>query len=94
MEAHKPHIVPYRTFVVILISLIILTFISIAITDIELGQLTTAGALLLASIKSYLVLTYFMHLKFDKPILTIFVLLIIVVFAAVILITFFDYMYR
>lgn len=94
MDNSKHHIVPIKTYIYILIALIALTFISIGVTDIELGKFTTAGALLLASLKSWLVLSYFMHLKFDNPILRIFVILIILVFAAVVAITFMDYMYR
>ncbi|MCL3781719.1 cytochrome-c oxidase [Prolixibacteraceae bacterium JC049] len=94
MENEKHHIVPIKTYVYILIGLIALTFISIGVTHIELGEFTTAGALILASLKSWLVLSYFMHLKFDNVILRIFVALIVLVFAAVVAITFMDYMYR
>jgi cytochrome c oxidase subunit 4 len=94
MENAKHHIVPYRTYVFILIALLLCTFISIAITNIELGELTVTGALLLASVKSFLVLTYFMHLKYDKPYIRIMVAFVFVLFIAVIVITFFDYLFR
>lgn len=94
MENKTHHIVPYRTYIYVLIALLICTFISVAITNIELGELTVTGALLLASIKSTLVLTYFMHLKYDKPYIKIMVAFVFVVFVAVIVITFFDYLFR
>ncbi|MEN6456734.1 MAG: cytochrome C oxidase subunit IV family protein [Prolixibacteraceae bacterium] len=94
MENEKHHIVPYRTYVYILIALLICTFTSVAITNIELGELTVTGALLLASIKAILVLTYFMHLKYDKPYIKIMVAFVFVLFVAVIVITFFDYLFR
>ncbi len=94
MENEKHHIVPYRTYVFILIALLLCTFISVGITNIELGELTVTGALFLASIKSFLVLTYFMHLKFDKPYIRIMVAFVFMVFLAVIVITFFDYLFR
>ena len=94
MENEKHHIVPYRTYIVILVALIALTFISIGITNIELGSFTVTGALLLASVKSYLVLTYFMHLKYDKPYIKIMVGFVFAVFLVVIVITFIDYFFR
>lgn len=94
MENAKHHIVPYYTYVIILMLLLSFTFLSVAITNIELGSYTVAGALILASIKSTLVLTYFMHLKFDKPYLRIMVGFVFAVFLVVIGITFIDYFYR
>lgn len=94
MSTEKQHIVPYKTYVIILIALLILTFSSIGITSIELGEYTVAGALLFSTIKSFLVLTYFMHLKFDKPYIRIMVGFVFVLFIVVIVITFLDYLYR
>lgn len=94
MSDEKHHIVPYRTYGIILLILLVLTFASIAITGIELGEYTVAGALLFAVVKSYLVLTYFMHLKYDKPYIKIMVAFVFAVFVVVIVITFLDYLYR
>ena len=94
MENEKHHIVSYGTYTIILLVLIVLTFLSIAITNIELGSFTVAGALLLASAKSFLVLTYFMHLKYDKLYIKLMVGFVFAVFLAVIIITFFDYYFR
>jgi len=94
MSNEKHHIVPYKTYIVILVALLILTFSSIGITSIELGKFTVAGALLFATIKSYLVLTYFMHLKYDKPYIKIMVAFVFAIFAVTIIITFLDYLYR
>ena len=94
MEQEKHHIVPYKTNVIILLTLVVLTFISVAVTSIELGALTVTIALLLASVKSVLVLTYFMHLKFDHKIFAIMVIGIFAIIFIVILITFLDYYYR
>lgn len=94
MSGDKPHIVPYRTYFVILIVLIILTLSSIEITSIELAEYTVAAALIFAVIKSYLVLTYFMHLKYDKRYIKIMVGFVFAIFLVVIIITFLDYLYR
>lgn len=94
MENNVHHIIPYKVYVRILIALVILTGISVAVTQIELGVLTVTIALMIASVKSSLVLIYFMHLKFDNRLLTILLLGVIFLMAAVILVTFLDYLYR
>lgn len=78
----------------ILGALIILTIITVAITQIELTALNTAAALLIAAIKATLVLLYFMHLKFDQKLFLIMAVLVLILIAAVIGITVIDYVDR
>ncbi len=94
MSEEKHHIVPYRLYVIVLIALITITFMSIGITKIGIQSFTVAGALIFAVAKSYLVLTYFMHLKFDKPYIKLMVLFVFTIFVVVIVVTFLDYLYR
>lgn len=94
MENEKHHAIPYKVYVYILIALIAFTFMSIGITQINLGAYSVLGALIFAMIKSYLVLTYFMHLKFDTLFLRLSVLSIFILLLLVIVITFLDYFYR
>jgi len=94
MSEEKHHVVPYRVYIIVLLALLTLTFASIGITGIELGAYTVAGALLFACIKSYLVLTYFMHLKYDKKYIAGMVIFVFAIFFVVIIITFLDYFYR
>ncbi len=94
MENEKHHIVPYSTYFYILIALVTFTFMSIGITKINLGEYSVLGALIFSTIKSVLVLTFFMHLKFDQPFLRIMVGFVFLVFMALIFITFLDYYFR
>jgi cytochrome c oxidase subunit 4 len=94
MSEEKHHVVPYRVYVIVLLALLALTFASIGITGIELGAYTVAGALLFACIKTFLVLTYFMHLKYDKKYIVAMVAFVFAIFFVVIIITFLDYFYR
>ncbi|BAX79617.1 cytochrome C oxidase subunit IV family protein [Labilibaculum antarcticum] len=94
MEKEHTHIVKYKTYVFVLIALLFMTFASVAITSINLGPYTVSAALLLASIKSILVLLIFMHLKFDKKFYSLMVGGVLLLFACVIFITFLDYLYR
>ncbi len=94
MEKQNHHIVPYKVYFYILITLIALTFGSIGITKINLGEYSVLGALIFSTIKSVLVLTWFMHLKFDQPFLRFMVGFVALVFFAIIFITFLDYYFR
>ena len=94
MSEEKHHVVPYRVYVIVLLALLALTFASIGITSIELGAYTVAGAVIFACIKSFLVLTYFMHLKYDKKYIIAMVAFVFSIFVVVLVITFLDYLYR
>jgi cytochrome c oxidase subunit 4 len=90
----KPHIVPYRTFILVLLALLAFTFISIGVTSYDLGPVTVLTALLLATFKTILVLTYFMHLKWDVKMFGILVAAVLALIGVVIFITFLDYLFR
>jgi cytochrome c oxidase subunit 4 len=94
MDNHTTHIVPYKTYVVILLALLSFTALSILITSYDLGPLAVSAALLFASLKTTLVLLYFMHLKFESKFIGIMVAIVLLVFLIVIVITFLDYSYR
>ncbi len=94
MTEHKTHITPYGLHFFILICLLILTWATVSITRINLGALSVTAALLIASLKATLVLMYFMHLKFDNKIIRWSFTAVMVVFILVIVLTFFDYLFR
>lgn len=94
MSSEENHIIPYKTYVIVLLGLISITFLSIAITTIDLGGLAYAGALVFAIIKSFLVLTWFMHLRYDKLYIIVWVLFVFAVLAVTVVVTFLDYLYR
>jgi cytochrome c oxidase subunit IV len=91
-ESHQ--IIRFRTYVYILLALVTFTLISVAITGIDLGPMTVTAALLIASIKSTLVLSYFMHLKFENKFIVIMVTGVIFLFFLILVVTFLDYYYR
>jgi cytochrome c oxidase subunit IV len=94
MSETKTHITSYGNHLFILLCLIALTIITVAITSVQLGAFNTSAAMLIASTKAALVLIYFMHLKFDEKIFRFMVTLVLAIYAVVIVITFFDYLYR
>ncbi len=94
MSKETNHISSYKDHLKILGALIILTIITVAITQIELTAFNTAAALLIATVKATLVLLYFMHLKFDQKVFLIMAVLVLILIAAVIGITVIDYVDR
>jgi cytochrome c oxidase subunit 4 len=94
MENEKNHIIPYRTYLFVLAGLIGATLTSVAVTQISLGTLTVAIALLIAAIKSSFVLSIFMHLKYENRMFTAAVIAVTLLIAVVIVITLLDYIFR
>ena len=94
MTNESENIIPYRTFLLVLAGLIILTVVSVALTEIYLGALTVAAALLIAAVKSSFVLRYFMHLKSESRVLTIMLVCVILLISSVIIVTLLDYIFR
>ena len=94
MRDEKNHISTYRSLVTVLVILLALTTISVLITGIHLGPVTVAVALLIASVKVAIVITQFMHLKFENLLLKLAVSGVFTLFVLVIVITFIDYFFR
>jgi cytochrome c oxidase subunit 4 len=94
MSELKPHITSYGAHLFVLMCLITLTVITVAITSVQLGAFNTSAAMIIASTKAALVLIYFMHLKFDEKIFRFMVTLVLAIYIVVVVITFFDYLYR
>jgi len=94
MSEHKNHISTYKSHIVVLLCLVLLTILTVTITSVHLGPYNTTAAMVIASIKASIVLLYFMHLKFDEKIFRFMVTLVIAIYLVVIIITFFDYLYR
>jgi cytochrome c oxidase subunit 4 len=94
MSEPAHHIVPYRTYGLVLLLLLAFTSVSVAVTQIELTKWSAAVALLLATAKTSFVLAIFMHLKFDQRIFRIMAILIFLLLGVVIIFTFLDYAFR
>jgi cytochrome c oxidase subunit 4 len=94
MKNHENHITSYSLNLTVLLILLILTTISILAIKMHLGAFTVALALIIASVKVTIVLTYFMHLKFENLMLRLMVGGVFLLFAIVIVITFIDYYFR
>ena len=94
MSTETSHIVPYRTFILIWIVLLILTAVTIGVAQVDLGFMNIWVALSIASLKSGLVVAVFMHLKYEQPLFKIAVFAALAILAIFIGLTFFDVLYR
>jgi cytochrome c oxidase subunit 4 len=65
MGSGSHHIVPLKTFINVFIALLILTVITVVASRIDFGWANAFVAMLIATVKAYFVLAYFMHLKYD-----------------------------
>jgi cytochrome c oxidase subunit IV len=61
------HVVPPALLLAVYGALLVLTFITVAVTNFELGNWNVWVALLVALIKAGVVALYFMHLRWDSP---------------------------
>ncbi|GAB4295394.1 MAG: hypothetical protein Kow0098_17720 [Ignavibacteriaceae bacterium] len=72
-ESHTEHKHGYGIYILVWIALMALTAVTVAVAGINFGNLTVTTALVIASIKGYLVLTLFMHLRNEDKTFRIFV---------------------
>lgn len=67
-HAHDaPHLVPLKVLFGVWAALLFFTFVTVAVTWINLGPLSLPVAIGIATVKAMLVALFFMHLKYDRP---------------------------
>lgn len=91
---HENHITSYTTNGKVLVALLFLTFITVAVTGIHFGAFSILVALLIACTKVFIVITYFMHLKYESLVFKLMVGAVFLLYFIIIVITFFDYALR
>ncbi|MFP5518952.1 MAG: cytochrome C oxidase subunit IV family protein [Bdellovibrionia bacterium] len=66
-DNHTHHITPFSTYVKVAAALFALTFLTIIAHSfrVQLGLLAAPVAFLIAAVKAWLVMLWFMHLKYD-----------------------------
>lgn len=88
------HPLSYRFLAAVWAALLALTALTIFVARIDLGFLNVVAALGIASIKSSLVIFFFMHLKYENRTIKTMVLVAFVVLAICIGLTFADVGFR
>ncbi|MBT4101586.1 MAG: hypothetical protein HOM68_12830 [Gemmatimonadetes bacterium] len=69
---HGPHIVPMRVYFSVIACLFVFTAITVAAGFLSLGVLNTPLALAIAIFKASLVVLFFMHVKYNTPLMWVF----------------------
>ncbi|HPI38180.1 MAG TPA: cytochrome C oxidase subunit IV family protein [Ignavibacteriaceae bacterium] len=91
MSSNENHSPGFGIYFLVWFALLILTGLTVAVAGIKFGALTIATALTVASVKSYLVLTIFMHLKVESRIFKVFVWLALFFLIVSFVLLFSDY---
>ena len=94
MSSESSHIVPYRTFILIWIALLILTGVTVGVAQADLGALNIWVALGIAILKSGLVVAIFMHMKYESRLFKLSLFAALAILAIFIGLNFFDVLYR
>lgn len=90
-EIHSEHSHGYGVYILVWLALLALTGITVAVAGINFGGLTIATALVIASIKSFLVLKIFMHLRSESKTFRAFVGVAIIFLVISFILLFSDY---
>jgi len=88
------HVVSYRKLTYVWLTLLVLTALTVGVTRLDLGGYKVLAALAIASLKSGLVIAFFMHMKYEGRLLLWLLFLALVTLATFIGFTFFDVLYR
>ena len=90
----KPHILSYGFLALVLAGLLVLTGVTVAVSYVHLGFWNVPVALTIASLKASLVLLFFMHLKYEGPVIRYSFLSAVFFLAIMIGFTFWDVAFR
>lgn len=91
---NQNHIVAYDVYYKVWFGLIVLTITTVLLAKMHLGPLTVLAALSVATVKSMLVLYFFMHLKYETFLFKAMFITTIVTLAALIGGVYFDFLFR
>lgn len=94
MNHEEPHILSPGLLVSVWLILLGLTGVTVLVSRVDLGVWTVWGALAIASLKSGLVIAFFMHLKYEGRLLKLSLFAALLTLAIFIGFTFFDVLYR
>jgi len=94
MSQEHAHLIPYKTFLIVWVALLLLTGTTIWVAQYNLGMLNVWVALGIATLKSGLVIAFFMHMKYEQRLFKLALLSALLILAIFIGFTFFDVLYR
>ncbi len=81
-------------YVAVWAALVALTGLTVGAAALDLKHVSTLTAVAIAVVKASLVLLYFMHLRYEKPLFRYMILAVLLTFGVFFGLMFFDYAYR
>ena len=91
---HTEHILSYGKLTGVWITLLVLTAATVMVTRVDLGVWKVWAALAIASVKSGLVIAFFMHMKYEPRLFRVILFVALITLATFIGFNFFDVLYR
>jgi len=61
------HVVPFKVLAGVWLTLLVFTVITVAVAGVDIGSFNLGVAMLIATVKASLVVLYFMHMRYDRP---------------------------
>jgi len=93
-DLYTGHSHGYVIYVLVWLGLMALTGLTVAVAGINIGSFTVVTATIIASVKAYLVLTIFMHLRSESKVFTVFVLVAVFFLLISFILLFSDYSFQ
>jgi cytochrome c oxidase subunit IV len=93
-EEYEEHVVPKSVYLGIFVALMVLTFVTVAVAFVDLGNLNVLVAMAVAVIKATLVVLFFMHVKYASLTTKLVVISSVVWLGFLFFITLSDYLTR
>tara|TARA_X000001036_G_scaffold24378_1_gene20378 strand:+ start:3827 stop:4189 length:363 start_codon:yes stop_codon:yes gene_type:complete len=94
MSDNSIHITPLKTYIVVYVTLLLMTAVTVWSAQFDFGWFNIILAMMIASFKATLVLLFFMHLLYDNKINLAFLIASVVFLVVFIAITAIDTNYR
>jgi cytochrome c oxidase subunit 4 len=85
---------PFSSYLAIWLGLLILTGLTVTVAVLNLGGFSVLGAIVIAAVKSSLVVLFFMNIKYEDRVFKMMLALAIFILMVILLLTFADVSYR
>jgi len=90
----EEHLIPYKIFILVWVGLVVLTFITVGASVYFPGGFGIAVAIIVTPIKAFLILEFFMHLRYEHKSFRYMFLITIGIVAVFMGLTLVDYIFR
>lgn len=93
-DIKKKNIHPFSTYLLIWLGLLVLTGVTVTVAGLNLGQLSVLGAIVIAAVKSTLVILFFMQIKYEDRVFKVMLGVAVATLTVIMVLTFADVSFR